>query len=654
MKHNTISKHGSNWLISMLICMATIFWTSSACNETPAEPEDTFDYVLTLPASIDAMTGKPVSLKVASGHAPLTSDYIIFQSDEGISALTNFTAASGNEVSFNLPKSIITGNYTVSLKRDDRKRNVGKTFITVGEPVDFEPKASTTAWGKISCGSNGVKGVVVSDGVLVTTTDDKGFWELPSHKERGYVFMSVPSGYEAESNGVLPVISFTFKSDAKTRERADFKLLKASGQDNHIMIALGDMHLANRTGDLGQFRVFTDDLMKYVAANKGTRTYGITLGDMTWDLYWYDRKFSFDEYLKEVNNDITGLQIYHTMGNHDNDFKALNDFDAENLYTHKIAPNYYSYNIGKIHYVVLDDIDCSKYDGTTSRNYFKSISSDQLNWLVEDLEYVDKATPVVITLHAQIYYPSGVSGFTIDAASTRNSNTAQLFDILKGRTVHFITGHTHVCFNVLPTESVTGSNDFYEHNSGSVCGTWWWTGQYHSGMYIGTDGSPAGYQIFNVKGTEISWVFKPTGKSTDHQFRTYDRNTMELSRNMWCPTAGSSSKFEARNNTWESPSSSNYVYFNIWNYNPGWKISVTENGKELTWTRVSDYDPLHMICYTADAPDGNFPTTVNNHMFRVQASSATSTLEFRITDNFGNVYTESMARPKAFNLNTYK
>lgn len=35
-------------------------------------------------------------------------------------------------------------------------------------------------------------------------------------------------------------------------------------------------------------------------------------------------------------------------------------------------------------------------------------------------------------------------------------------------------------------------------------------------------------------------------------------------------------------------------------------------------------------------------------MFAVTASSASSTLEIRVTDRFGNTYTETMKRPKTF------
>ena len=73
---------------------------------------------------------------------------------------------------------------------------------------------------------------------------------------------------------------------------------------------------------------------------------------------------------------------------------------------------------------------------------------------------------------------------------------------------------------------------------------------------------------------------------------------------------------------------------------------------------VSVKDPLHLIAYTAKrlnkGKDAGFATTDDtHHMFKVTASSATSTLDIKVTDRFGNVYTESMKRPKAFDTKTY-
>lgn len=97
--------------------------------------------------------------------------------------------------------------------------------------------------------------------------------------------------------------------------------------------------------------------------HKGEKMYALTLGDMTWDLYWYSNSYYFPQYLNTVNSQIKNLQIFHTMGNHDNDFQTRSDYDAAVKYVDQICPTYYSFNIGKVHYVVMDDIDCSSYDG---------------------------------------------------------------------------------------------------------------------------------------------------------------------------------------------------------------------------------------------------------------------------------------------------
>ena len=245
---------------------------------------------------------------------------------------------------------------------------------------------------------------------------------------------------------MLPQFHRALKNSADVVERADFKLEKVDGQDSYKIFMLGDMHLANRTGDLGQFAQFTSDLTDYMTRHKGEKMYALTLGDMTWDLYWYSNSYYFPQYLNTVNSQIKNLQIFHTMGNHDNDFQTRSDYDAAVKYVDQICPTYYSFNIGKVHYVVMDDIDCSSYDGTESRNYVKSLSAEQLDWLAKDLSHVAKTTPVVVAMHAQVFYPT-TSGFKIDHDQV---NTLRLFDILDGYTVRFVTGHTHKLFNVTP------------------------------------------------------------------------------------------------------------------------------------------------------------------------------------------------------------
>jgi hypothetical protein len=116
-----------------------------------------------------------------------------------------------------------------------------------------------------------------------------------------------------------------------------------------------------------------------------------------------------------------------------------------------------------------------------------------------------------------------------------------------------------------------------------------------------------------------------------------------------------SSTFPSGYNTY-STTPANSILINIWNWDPKWKLSVKENGKELTWQQVYNFDPLHVLGYTKQRPNttSSFYSKKNPHMFMVQATSATSTVEIQVTDRFGNVYKESMKRPRDFKVETYQ
>lgn len=623
---------------------------------------DVSEILFSLPSQIEAEAGSQIRFRVLQKKAPLQTDEFLF----GSAMTCKIESVSESEFYVRVPQDAIGGKYEVMIRRGQKKKSFGETTLSITQKSDpgFTPDKGTTVWGHVICDGEGVADVVVSDGDQVTKTNSEGIYQLNSAKKWGYVFISVPSGYEVPSKGILPAFYSYLTAKATQVEQRDFSLTKVGSQDKYKMFFLGDMHLANRTSDKAQFRVFTRDLTNYMAAHSSEKMYGMTLGDMTWDLYWYRNKFSFPEYLEEINADIKGLQIYHTMGNHDNDYMAFNDFDAATSYVKYLGPTFYSFNIGKIHYVVLDDIDCSSYDGTTNRRYVKNLSSEQIEWLKKDLAYVSKSTPLIVTTHAQIFYPIAGDIYKIDHST---DNTRELLSVLNGYKVHFVTGHTHVIFNVNPAESKTfaGNEDTYEHNSGSICGSWWWSGSLTSGVYIGTDGSPAGYAIWDIDGTDIKWKFKATAWDESYQFRSYDLNQVSFSYsdvpnmpkdNDKLTTNGFGKYVDAY-----PKNSKNEVLLNIWNWNSKWTLSVTdESGKELNWTRTSAYDPLHIAALSvkkynsstlSDTP--SFVTERWHHFFKVTAPDADTDLTIKVTDEFGNVYTETMRRPKAFNVDDF-
>lgn len=654
-------KNVLKYLLLALIAVSQLF----ACGGSDDEktPADNFDVQFTVPGSVDVTEGGECTFAVSGGgKSPLTTDTFILESDAGISYVCPIVNTSSDSFTVRLADGCETGYYKIFVKRDARKKSFGRIYINIVEDIDFKPDAGTTVYGIVSSAGVGVENVVVSDGAEVTVTNEKGIYQLKSAKKWGYVFISVPSGYEVPSVGVLPQFHRALKNSADVVERADFKLEKVDGQDSYKIFMLGDMHLANRTGDLGQFAQFTSDLTDYMTRHKGEKMYALTLGDMTWDLYWYSNSYYFPQYLNTINSQIKNLQIFHTMGNHDNDFQTRSDYDAAVKYVDQICPTYYSFNIGKVHYVVMDDIDCSSYDGTESRNYVKSLSAEQLDWLAKDLSHVAKTTPVVVAMHAQVFYPT-TSGFKIDHDQV---NTLRLFDILDGYTVRFVTGHTHKLFNVTPDAPIVDGHNFREYNSGSVCASWWWSGNLTPGIHIGTDGTPGGYGIWDVTGTDFQCLYKSTGWPEEYQFRSYDLNNVHFSM-ADVPLMPSDISASVKNAYMQyvnayPQNNDNEVLINIWNWNSDWTLSVVdENRKTLPYTEVWAYDPLHIAALSVKRFNNaglkstpSFITDKFTHFFKVKADDADTDLVITVKDEFGNEWTENMQRPKAFSTDAYR
>ena len=635
--------------IFLLAVLSAITFIS--CTEKPEEAA--FDVQFSVPATMSInYDATEMEFRVMFSKAPLKSDVVILGDPTGALHTCAITSVSDKSFKIAVYKNLLSGIHNVYIQRGSQKKQMGSMELTVtyasnpGDEEEIKVKEGNNVYGVVSCGGKGIPDVVVSDGFEVVKTDADGVYQFKSDKVHGYVFVSVPSGYEAISEGVMPKLHQHFTKAKSEIERLDFPLVQVSGQDNHTMLVFGDLHLANRTSDARQFSEFANDVNDYLAANPGKKTYALTLGDMTWDLYWVSNKYAFDEYIRDINK-LKDIKVFNTIGNHDHEMAVgvKGDFDTVIKYKKSIAPTYYSFNIGKVHYIVLDDINCKNtgVGDSGSRQYDDYVVKEQLDWLKKDLAFVPTSTPLVITMHAPLYN---------DSQNGSLNNTSEFEQIVKAYTTHMWTGHSHKMYNV----DKLSTNKVFEHNAGAVCATWWWTGHWTAGLHLAQDGAPGGYSIVNVSGTDFKWKFKGTGRDITHQFRTYDRNEIALTADKYASSASAENKkkFEDAVGDWKNIDKGNYVYINVWNYDPQWTISVTENGTSLNVERVSAKDPLHLIAYNGMSPAGGFGTSVTKHLFRVQAKSATSTLEIKVTDRFGNVYTENMSRPKAFSLNAYK
>lgn len=503
-------------------------------------------------------------------------------------------------------------------------------------------------------------GVPVSDGITITQTNENGEYAFQSDKKYGYVFYTLPSGYEPEamSNGWQPKIYSLLNSrNPLYKEKHDF-VVKPVKNDSFLYVVGADAHLTNEHNDLAQFkRDYLPRLRKLIADNPGTPVYSTILGDMSWDEFWIkpdSTTFNIADFSDFITQEKYPMLMFPVTGNHDNDAYAKGedmDMAASEAYRRFMSPSYYSYNLGGVHFVVLDDI--VYINDEWKRNYQNYYTDDELAWLEKDLALVkDKNTPIVIQAHACNFRPTFEKEPVVQDKLV-NGSCDRLGALVKDfPTVHILTGHTHLNFHAYPPRFP----NIHENNVSAVGATWWRSG-YYTDRNIAVDGSPSGFALYEFTPDSIRWSFLSTdfGHATDdNQFRLYDMNSVKkeyksnkLIRNLLKdrPTRVDYADIE-----------NNLVYLNVYNHDRDWKIEVWEGDKPLAVEQVFDEDPLHTITYDIHRfAAGEYLSTNSStrpqctHLFKAKTKSAKSPVRVKVTDSFGRVYEKTYNRPYPFN-----
>ena len=493
--------------------------------------------------------------------------------------------------------------------------------------------------GRVTCKGKPVAGVVVSDGEQVVRTNSDGHYEMHSSKPCGYVFMSIPGGYETATDGLIPrFFGYTTHCDLDV---VDFQLEKRPN-DNFTLFISTDTHLRGDPEelDLPQFRKwYLPDISREIKHTKGP-VYSLHLGDMTTDIMWHKNDFALRKYLDVMKTYPS--PIFHIPGNHDNERfvdpavpDAQWDSIAQRPYRQIIGPNYYSFNLGKVHFVMLDNIivrkGALKNGRRPSRNDYQ-LDERQLRWLGRDLETVDSSTPLVVCMHVPVADWTGMgSDGTPEFAANEGQRVMydQIMPLLaRFDDVRFLTGHNHRFINIPLTDRI------FQHTLVSASAVSWKINGPESRL-VSEDGSPGGYLILRYRGNRASWQFKPNGYRADcNQFRVYDLNRVP--------------------EEFGGQPDSNRCLINVYNWDSQWTVQVREKGRDLKVEQVWTKDPLYILIRRDALPTRPtaFRAVANPHMFSVEASAPDTPLEVVVTDRFGRKYHQTVERPKKFDWQT--
>ena len=198
--------------------------------------------------------------------------------------------------------------------------------------------------GKVEAEGRGLPGVVVSDGRNCAVTDAKGRYELAAMDDSRFVFVSTPSGYlPPVEEGTVPV----FYKEIKGEGTYDFTLGKNPVDDRkHVCIVQSDVQLISEE-NLEVYDVLLDDIMAYRENFKGMDVFGLDCGDIVGDT-----PSLFPAYRQTASR--LGMPVYRVIGNHDMDYYGRTFETSTGTFEENFGPAYYSFNRGKVHYIVID------------------------------------------------------------------------------------------------------------------------------------------------------------------------------------------------------------------------------------------------------------------------------------------------------------
>jgi hypothetical protein len=470
----------------------------------------------------------------------------------------------------------------------------------------------------------GLPGVAVSNGRDVVRTDWRGRYQLPIADDTT-LFVVKPRGWSppTDENG-LPRFHYAHKPQGSPAElrfagvgptgplpgSVDFPLRRRREPDAFRAVILGDPQPYDRA----ELDFLARDVVQELIGTDAS--FGLSLGDLVGD------DLSLFEPLNRVVGAI-GIPWYNVHGNHDMNLDAASDVHADETWERVYGPATYAFQVGRVHFVVLDDVIYAGAapDGSRGR-YAGGLTDPQLDFLRGYLEGVPRGELVVLAMHIPLVGPP----------PHQVPQRRELSEILSGHPHTFsISGHTHLqAHHFLDAEAGWHGGSPHHHlNAATASGSWWRGEPDEAGIPHATMrcGAPNGYTVVSFDGNRYSVRFKAARRPAAHQMRV---------------------QAPARVSAADAPDTEIFVNVFAGSARSRVEMRLGEGGAWIRLDRVEARDPGYEALYRREAaarpPDGyGLPSPVlSPHLWvgRLPAGLAPGdrVLEVRTLDFFGQEY----------------
>lgn len=479
--------------------------------------------------------------------------------------------------------------------------------------------------GRRDNGEKGISGAGVTNGRgVVVQTDANGRYELPIGNDN-IISVIKPADYSVplDSNNQpqhfyvhkplgSPDDGWKFKGVAPTGRlprSVDFALTYSPEPREFKAFIFGDPH--TRTEIMLDF--FDKKIVEDAVRLGGRYAFGIGMGD------GMDENMDLTPEYSKVLARI-GIPWYNVNGNHDTNYDATADSLANESFIANFGPPDYAFNYGNAHILVLDNI--IHPDPAGGKYPASGLREDQKEFIANDLRLVPDDKLIIVAAHVPFIRHWHLPG-TVDF----------LFgELERFEHVLLLSAHLHTVQHIYhdAKSGWNGKTPLHEINVGATCGSW------YSGFLDGngipesrmTDGTPQGYIILNVNGTDYSADYKTAGQPLEHQMLIHNAKVVMQDKH--------------------TPS---YI---VVNYFMGYKDDIVEfrldggEWKPMAHTLRTDpsYENMIYRWEMGEEPHPNrWPSypTISTHIWQARipvygVPIGEHKIEIRATDRFGNVH----------------